>query len=252
MRKLKAMFFVFMMSLSLSLFADSSSAIQNAIDENKHLFIFFYKEQNEKTLQLQNIFDLAIQKMGEQINSIKVKVNDPTEKPLVEKFNLKRTPMPFVVVLAPNGAITGGFPSFTEEKLVNSLVSPGAANCLKALQERKLILLCLQSNQKAHNESALSAVKDFKADPRFAKATEIVMIDLADLREHKFLNQLLIDTSSSQSLIVLISPPAEVIGTYQGNVTKDQLISDLQKSTSSCCGPGCCPGGCCPGGKCGS
>lgn len=250
MRRLRTMIFLGMLSLcSLSLFADDSSrVIQNAASENKHLFIFFYKDQNEKTVQLQNIFDQAMQKMGEQVKSIKVKANDPSEETLIEKFNLKRTPMPFVVVLAPNGAITGGFPSFTEEQLMDSISSPGAASCFKALQDRKLVLLCLQNNQTANNEAALKGVNEFKADPRFANATEIIMIDPSDKKEHKFLNQLGLDTHSSQALTVLISPPAEIIGTYQGPTTKAQLASDLQKATSGCCGPG----GCCPDGKCGT
>lgn len=249
MRRLRTMIFFGMLSLcSLSLFADDSSRfIQNAVSENKHLFIFFYKDQNEKTLLLQNVFEQATQKMGEQVKSIKVKANDPSEKSIIERFNLKRTPMPFVLVLAPNGAITGGFPSFTEEQLIDSISSPGAASCLKALQDRKLVLLCLQNNQTANNEAALKGVNDFKADPRFANATEIVLIDPSNTKERKFLNQLALDTSASQATTVLISPPAEVIGTYQGPTTKAQLASDLQKATSGCCGPG----GCCPGGKCG-
>ena len=249
MRRLRTMIFFGMLSLcSLSLFADDSSRfIQNAVGENKHLFIFFYKDQNEKTLFLQNVFDQAIQKMGVQVKSIKVKANDPSEKSIIERFNLKRTPMPFVLVLAPNGAITGGFPSFTEEQLMDSISSPGAASCLKALQDRKLVLLCLQNNQTVNNEAALKGVNDFKADPRFANATEIVLIDPSNTKERKFLNQLALDTSASQATTVLISPPAEVIGTYQGPTTKAQLASDLQKATSGCCGPG----GCCPGGKCG-
>ena len=138
------------------------------LSENKHLFIFFYKDLNEKTLRLQNVFDQAMQKLGEQSKSIKVKANDPSEKSIIERFNLKRSPMPFVVVLAPNGAVTGGFPSFTEEQLLDSISSPGAASCLKALQDRKLVLLCLQNSQTANNEAALKGVKDFKADPRFS------------------------------------------------------------------------------------
>lgn len=249
MHTLRTIIFSGLLSLcSFNLIADDSSkAIQNAASENKHLFIFFYKDQNEKMLNLQRIFDEAIQKMGNQISSIKVKANDPSEKPIIDRFNLKRTPMPFVIVLAPNGAITGGFPLFTEEQLMDSITSPGTASCLKALQDRKLVLLCLQNSQTANNEAALKGVHDFKNDPRFAEATVIVKIDPSDKQEHKFLNQLNLNVKSLQAVTVLISPPAEVVGTYQGPVTKAQLVSDLQKAATGCCGPG----GCCPGGKCG-
>lgn len=240
-----------MLTCFISLYGDNSSAIQTAATENKHLYIFFFKEQNEKTMRLQSVFDQAVQKMGQQVKTLKIDVTDPTEKPLVDRFDLKRTPMPFVIVMAPNGAITGGFTSFTEEQLTDSLTSDGAARCLKALQDRKLVLLCLQSGQTKNNEEALIGVNDFKADPRFSAATEVVMINPSDPREHKFLSQLSLDNSSPQALTVLISPPAQPIGTYQGPTSKEQMVSDLQKASSGCCPGGCCPGGCCPGGKCG-
>ena len=232
---------------SSSLFASGATTIRKAESEGKYLFMFFYKEKNEKTNQAQLVFDRAIDKLGDQVNSVKINVNDPAEKTVIEQFKLKRSPLPFVVVLAPNGAITGGFPSIKEEQLLESITSIGAARCLKALQDRKLVLLCLQNTKTISNEEALKGVRDFKEDPRFINATEIVMIDPSDGQEHKFLNQLALDTHSTQAVTVLISPPAEVIGKYQGSTTKAQLASDLQKATSGCCGPG----GCCPGGKCG-
>lgn len=255
MHLLRLFFFVGMLFLEVSTFAaldSGTSAIQNAASKNKSLLIFFYKERNEKTAKFEKIFDQAINRLGIEVESIKINANDTVEKPIIEKFKLKRTPMPFVLILTPNGAVIGGFSSFTEEQLVNSITSKGAAQCLKALQDRKLVLLCLQNNRTSHNEGALSGVKEFKEDSRFGNATEIVVIDPSDVQEQKFLKQLGLDLTSSQALTVLISPPAEIISTYKGFVTKNKLIADLQNATSGCCGAGgCCPGGCCPGGKCG-
>ena len=82
-----------------------------------------------------------MQKVGDQAIFVKVKANDPSEKPIVDKFNLNRSPMPFVLVLAPNGAVTGGFPSsFTEQQLIGSFASPGMASCLKGLQDKETCL----------------------------------------------------------------------------------------------------------------
>lgn len=248
MRILKLLFCLGLLCFSSnSLFATGINAIQEASREQKYLFIFFYKDLNSKTLEQQKVFDQAMQQFGDEARSIKVKANDPSEKPIIDKFDLKRTPMPFVLVLAPNGAVTGGFPSFTEAQLLSSICSPGAADCLKALQDRKLVLLCLQNNQTAYNETAMQGVKEFKSDARFSEATQIVIIDPSNTTEHRFLNQLSLNTQPLQATTVLISPPADVIATYQGPVTKNQIVSDLQKASSGCCGPG----GCCPGGKCG-
>ena len=221
-------------------------SIEQATQKNKHLFIFFYKDQNERTLRSQKVFDQVSEKIGDQAIFIKVKANDPSENPIIEKFNLKRSPMPFVLALAPNGAVTGSFSSFREEQLIDSLVSPGMASCLKVLQDKKIVFLCLQNEQTRNNETALYGVKDFKADSRFGGAAEIIMINPSDIQEQNFLNQLAIDTHSNEATTVFIAPPAETIGQYKGATSKDRFISDLQNAVSGCCGPG----GCCPNGKC--
>jgi hypothetical protein len=227
------------------------SAMERAAKENKHLFIFFYKDQNERTLRSQKVFDQTMQKVGDQAFFVKVKATDPLEKPIVEKFQLNRSPMPFVLVIAPNGAVTGGLSSFTEQQLLDSFVSPGMASCLKGLQEKKLVFLCMQNEQTIGNEAALKGVQDFKADSRFGSAAEIIMINPSDVQEQKFLNQLAIDTHTNQATTVFIAPPAETIGQYKGATVKDRFITDLQNAVSGACGSGGCgPGGCCPGGKC--
>lgn len=254
------MYFMKFIIFSLLVFSTTSHlsaeqgipSIEQAAQKNKHLFIFFYKDQNERSLRSQKMFDQFAEKIGDQAIFIKVKANDPSESRIIEKFNLKRSPMPFVLVLTPNGAITGGFPSsFTEQQLMSSFASPGMASCLKSLQDKKLVILCLQNGQTLGNEAALQGVKDFKADSRFGDAVEIVMINPSDTQEQKFLNQLALDIHSNEATTVFIAPPAEMIGQYKGATSKDRFISDLQKAVSGCCGPGGCgPGGCCPGGKC--
>jgi len=247
------LFSLLIFSATPRLFAEQGMpSIEQAAQKNKHLFIFFYKDQNERSLRAQQVFDQVAEKMGDQAIFVKVKATDPSENRIIEKFNLKRSPMPFVLVLTPNGAITGGFPSsFTEQQLIGSFASPRMASCLKALQDKKLVFLCLQNEQTRSNEAALQGVKDFKADSRFGSAAEIVMINPSDIQEQKFLNQLAIDTHSNDATTVFIAPPAETIGQYKGATNKDRFISDLQSAVSGCCGPGGCgPGGCCPGGKC--
>jgi hypothetical protein len=253
MRLIKFILFGLLIFSSPRLVAEQGMpAIERAAKENKHLFIFFYNDQNERTMRHQNVFDQAMQKIGNEAIVVKVMTNDPSERAIVEKFDLSRSPMPIVLALAPNGAVTGFLAcSFTEQQLIGSLVSPGMAKCLKALQDKKLAFVCLQNERTTGNEAALRGVKDFKADARFGNATEIIMINPSDTQEQEFLNQLAIDIHSTEATTVLIAPPAEMIGQYKGATSKDRLMSDLQNAFSGCCGAGGCgPSGCCPGGKC--
>ncbi len=244
---LKILFFLGMLSFVQITFAQNESAgfaaIQKAANENKHLFIFFYKDKDEKTLQLQNILNQILSKTNEAM-TLSIDLNAPTEKHIIEKYKLKRSRVPTVVVIAPNGAVTGKFKSFTQNDLMKSILSSGAVKCLKALQEKKLVFLCLQNEKTSHNSAALKGINDFKNDPKFAKATEIVMINPSNTNEHEFLKQFDLNTNTSKSITLLIYPPGHVIGKYEGAVTKEQFISSIKKTTAGCPDGKCCPGGC--------
>lgn len=242
---------IFFSIISTLWFATTLFAEYNDVVDNRHLAIFFYKEHDGKTQSQEKFFDEAMQKIGSSIKFIKVNVKDPTQQALVNKYNLKRTPMPFVLIIAPNGAITGGYSSFNEEQLSNAIVSQGTAKILKGLQEKKLVILALQNNKTTKNAAAMQGVTDFKADPRFSNATEVVVIDPSDSHEHKFLKMLALDPNIIQAHTVLIAPPSEILGIYQGPTSKKQLVDSVQNAASGCCPGGCCPGGCCPDGKCG-
>lgn len=212
-------------------------------DKGNYTFVFLYKNENERTIQLKRIFDDSVSKLN-NVRAISMNVNESSTQPFIDKYKLERAPMPFVMVIAPNGAVTGGFPSFTGQQLSDSIVSAGATNCLKALQENKLVVLCLKNKQTAHNQDVSQTINSFKTDTRFSKATRIVVIDPSDNRELKFLNQLEVNPSTTEATTLLITPPATVIGKFQGAITKDQLVASIKKATSGCCGGKCCNGHC--------
>ena len=184
-------------------------------------------------------------KWAESTNSIGVNVTDPNEKLVVDKFGVSRAPMPLVVALAPNGAITKGFPvKFDENQLREGFVSPCTAKCLKCLQDRKLVLLCVQNEKTQFTQAAMSAAQNFKADARYAKATEIVALNPEDQAEAAFLQDLKVDPRTSQAVTVVLAPPGQPVASFVGAVTKDQIVAKVQ--AGPCAGGKCGPGGCCP------
>ena len=62
--------------------------------------------------------------------------------------------------------------------------------CLKGLQDRKLTFVCLQNASTKANDAAMKGVNEFKADPQFADAVEVVKVDPGDPKEAKFMAQL--------------------------------------------------------------
>ncbi len=221
------------------------AAIQLASQANKYLFVFFYENDSEQTRTIRKTFKAAMNKIANDAQWVAVDRNSPSEKKIVQKFQVQTDPMPLVIALAPNGAVTGGFlgQEMNEEKLQDSLASPCMQKCLKALQERKLVFLCAQNKDTKFNVAAMRGVNSFKSDPQFAQFTEIITIDPADAAEKKFIKQLKIDSEPVEAITAFMAPPGMIIGKFEGATNKDMLLATLQRAMASC-GPVCGPRGC--------
>ncbi|MCX7425322.1 MAG: hypothetical protein NTW96_06815 [Planctomycetia bacterium] len=224
------------------------AAIESAGRDGKYVFFFFWKENDQQTGAMHGVFQTAMRRWAGSADSIAIQIADANEKPVVDKFGVDRAPMPLVVAMAPNGAITKGFPiKFTEQQLEQAFVSPCTAQCLKCLQDRKLVLLCIQNPKTQFSQVAWQGVQDFKADVRFAKATEIVTVNPEDQAEATLLRDLKIDPRTSQAVTVVLAPPGQPVATFAGPVTKDQIVAKIASAQSGACAGGKCgPGGCGP------
>ena len=221
------------------------AAIDSAARSGKHLFIYFWKANDKQNQSTYGVFKNAMDKWTDSTDSIAVQITDPNERPIVDKYGVSRAPMPLVLALAPNGAVTKAFPlTFDEKKLLEGFASPCTAQCLKALQEQKLVLLCVQNEKTQLAREAMSASMTFKADPRFAKATEIVVVNPEDRAEQSLLKDLKVNPRSLQAVTVVLAPPGQPVASFVGAVTKEQIVAKI--SAGPCADGKCGPGGCCP------
>ena len=224
------------------------AAIQKAAQAEKYLFALFWKEENAETAAMRSVLQKEMKELADRADSVEVKVTAGSERAIVDKFGLDRAPMPLILAIAPNGAVTGGFPAKVEDQeLREAFASPYTQKCMKALQNRRLVFLCVQNTSTSSNDDAMQGVRAFKADSRFAPATEIVMLDPADAAEAEFLNDLQLDPKSKAAATVFLAPPGVPIAIYEGATNKDELVATLQKASSACGPGGCGPGGCAPG-----
>ncbi|HBN08611.1 MAG TPA: hypothetical protein DD435_08170 [Cyanobacteria bacterium UBA8530] len=220
-----------------------ASALRQAAKEKKYLFLFVYEKEDEKTRISRKTFETVVMKLDARWSAIDK--NSAAEEAFVRKYRLTGAPTPFVLAIAPNGAATGGIKDISEARLRKSMLSSGFQECLKALQNQKLVLICLQNRSTKKNMEALRGVNEFKADATYASFTEIVMVDPADPSEKAFLAKLKITDVPQEALTVLLSPPGSIVATFKGSTTKKALAAPLQ--TSSSCGTGGCgPRGCGP------
>ena len=116
------------------------AAIRQAATADKYLFMFFSKADDDQTLAMRKVFDAAMEKVADRAQWVAVNANDPAEKAIVAKFDLARAPMPLVLAMAPNGAITGGFPTkFEEQQLLKAFATPVTEKVMKHLQDNRLV-----------------------------------------------------------------------------------------------------------------
>lgn len=223
------------------------AAIKQAADAGKYLFVFFSKTDDAQTVAMRKVFDKSMEKVADRAQSIAVNITDASEKAIVDKFDLSRAPMPLVLALAPNGAITGGFPTkFDEQQLLDAFATPATEKVMKPLQDGKLVFVCVQNGKTTASDAALQGVRDFKTDTRFASVTEIVTLDPTDTKEASFLKDLKVASDIAVATTVFIVPPGQAIAQIEGPTSKDKLIELLSKANTGCGPGGCGPGGCGP------
>lgn len=215
------------------------AAVERAAKANKYLFIFFYSDDSEQTSSMRKTFKSAAENVSKKAQRVEVNVTDPAETAVVDKFAVRGAPMPLVLAVAPNGAVTGGFPApFEEKQILDAFASPCTQTSLKALQDGKVVLLCIQNSETLSNDAAMKGVQDLKADPTYAASTEIVTIDPSDPAEAKLLGMLAVDPKIEQALTVCLVPPGKAVAKLSGATTKETIARSLKSS-----GGGCCPGG---------
>ena len=216
-----------------------ATAIEKAAKNNKYLFIFFWQEKSEQTNSMWGVFQTATKKFADRADAVPLNVTDPSEKPIVDKFGVRGAPMPLVLAIAPNGAATRAFPeSFDEAQLQQAFVTPCQATCMRAIQDRRSILLCVQNDKTQFSQEAMQGVQAFKADPQYTKGTVIVVLNPADKAEQPFLKALQVDPQTATAVTLLVTPPGAPIASFEGAVTKEQIEAKV-KAAQSGCGPNC-------------
>jgi hypothetical protein len=222
---------------------DGQAALQSAAASGKYLFIFFWKDQTPQTDNAWNTLQSAMPKMSQWADVTSIQASDPKEKQLVEHFGVNRAPLPLVLAIAPSGIVTKAFSkNFDENQYASAHVSPCTEQCMKGLVDKKLVFLCVSNTPAQDNSAAIpQGVQDFKADQRYSRSTQVVLLNANDQDEGPFLKELQLDPQSTQTVSILFAPPASTIGKFDSTATKEQIVAKLVSSQS----------GCCPGGKCG-
>jgi hypothetical protein len=211
----------------------SAAAFMAATSAQKHLFMYFYAP-GKNDPKVHKLFVSAMQKLGGAAQSVEINIKDKTETALVQKFRLEQAPLPLVLVIAPNGAIVGGYPNgrITEDVLMGSLASPCFQRCLRGLQENKIILLCAYpSDPTKPGPQIPKGVLDFYSDPKYQPTTKIITLDPSNMAEKRLIGLLHLDPSSKEMTTCILAH-GSMVASLPGAVKKKDIVDALTKSSS--------------------
>ena len=218
--------------------SQTQAAIDLAAATNKYVFLFFWKEKSPQLDKAWGSFEPAVAKMADVAVFISIRITNPAEKKIVDKYGVSRAPMPLVLAIAPCGAVTKGFTkTFDEKELRTAFVSPCTQRCMKAIQSGKVVFVCVVDQANPQDKVTIpQGVEDFKADKKYGAATEIVVLNVRDADEAAFLKDLEVSTRSAP-LTVFLAPGA-LIGKFGNETSKEVLIAKFLAAKSAC-GSGC-------------
>jgi len=224
---------------------NATEALQQAQRAHKHLVVLAYAKDDDKTKQMKAVFAKAQKSLAKQAILYQLRVGDQKESGFVREYQLAGAPLPLTLVFAPNRAIVNAYVQkvVDERQLADSLASPKLAEVLKLLQERKLVLVCIQGSGTKHNAESMKAARDVVADEKANGAIQYVRVDPRDEGSADLLRQLNVEGGVREAALAILVPPGTVAATVPGATTKNALWDAIVRSVQSC-GAGCGPSGC--------
>ncbi|HNX89217.1 MAG TPA: hypothetical protein PK796_07475 [Bacteroidales bacterium] len=169
--------------------------------------------------------------------------SDKSNAALVTKYGLLGAPVPIILVIAPNGAVGGGFTldKATPESLVKLIPTKKQATALLAFSEGKAAFIVLSKKSMKDKTPAVAECK--KALSAIGGRGVIIDLDLGDKTESKFVDLLDPDMSATSSHIMVFNGKGQFTGEFSAPVQSKDLVASSKKVVSSCCpsgsGAGC-------------
>jgi len=212
--------------------------LDQSAEQKKYTFLLFYKEDNQTTRKMAQSLQIGLAQRSDQASIGYVSVSNPAEQAIVKRFGVGRAPLPFALAVAPNGAITALIPQkHTDAQIASAFVTEGMADCMKAMQDRKIVLVCVHTSAQSKTPAA---VVDFQSDPEFKDRLRVISIQSNDKLEADFMKQLELDPAAMKgSMVVFLAPPAVLVGKFASSATKTEMAAALHAAGKCCDDPNC-------------
>jgi competence protein ComGC len=237
--------FTIMLFTSINLFAvTAQEAIATANKSGLIVFLVITDAGNANTQQALDIANQAHTKY-QKSEVIQMNRSDEANQALVAKYGVSKAPLPLILVIASNGVVTGGFPSYqaTADLLVNVIPSPVKADVMKALSDGKSVFLVVSSKNMKEKDEVINTCQ--QACIEMQNNTKLIALDLDDQKEKAFIAEMKIDPSITSPQTFVINSKGQITGTFNNDVNTTELVATAKKlPAAKGCGTSCAPGAC--------
>ena len=206
--------------------------------EPKFRFILFSKENNANTQRVATELASSLGRWPQRAEWTTMNITDPANRAIVDRYQVGRAPMPLVLCVAPNGAVTGAMTGHVTDKQVDSaLVTPTMTRCMKALQAGKTVVVHVKSDDAI---PLPTGAEMFLADPAFQDRATTESYVINDPAEARFVSDMEIDPATfSGSKVVVLAPPGVLVGNFPATVTAAEIAAKLHAAGKCCDDPNC-------------
>lgn len=242
MKKSSSKLFSMLLLFALTSYAattNANSAIAEASAAGQFLCLVFYETKDASLTALLSSIETFKKTSAKNISVYKADVNDPANQETKDKYFVTKGDLPMLLVIGPNGAITGGAPkTVTAEQLTQfTSFSDLMLKVVKPLQEQKVVLVALQNPSTKFNTDSWAGVNAFANDTNYKKFVTAVKADPTATGSQDFIKQCQLIPPILQATVVVLIPPGKIAKVLTGKTTKEDILKSLQacKAGSGCC-----------------
>lgn len=222
-----------LMLLNQALAAKVTERSEASAKAGKYTYLMFYREHDAATKHMAAVIERQISKTPNLASRMQINVTDRSAAAVVKKYDATRLPMPSVMGIAPNGAITGVYQlRVSEQQLDNAILTPRYSQMVKKLQEQKITVVCLQP---ARGEFVPDGVAQLEKDPNLKNFVVRISASADDAREARFFERMRVKTDITKPAVLMFAPPGVFLGRFDASVSGKQLADVIHKSGQCSC-----------------
>lgn len=218
---------------------NAKSAIADAFAAGQFLCLVFYETKDASFTEMSSSIETFIKTSTNKISVYNAKAADPANQEVQDRYFITKGNLPMLLVLAPNGAVTGGSPKTVTADQMKQFTSFSdlMLKIIKPLQEQKVVLVALQNASTKFNKDSWAGVTDFANDANYKDLVAAVKADPTATGSQDFVKQCQLIPPLTEATVVVLIPPGKIAKIMNGIVTKADILKSLQacKAGSGCC-----------------